>query len=372
MSNIEKKYVDYAGLSAFQTLSANLMDAKISAMETFTGATSSSDGESGLVPAPEQGDQEKFLRGDGEWAAVSGAVTGVKGSSEQSYRSGYVEISKSDIGLGNVGNFLAVSTEANQGLDSTKQANARTNIGAGTSNFSGSYNDLTDKPTIPTVNNATLKIQKNGVDVKTFTANASTDVTANIEVPTKVSELTNDSGYITDAGVTGVKGNSESSYRTGQVNITATNIGLGNVGNFLAVSTVASQGLTDTQKTAARANIGLGTAAVKDVPSSGNASTSQVVMGDDSRLTDSRNAKDVSAWAKAATKPTYTASEVGAIATSAKGAANGVASLDSSTKIPVAQMPAAVKTTFIGTTAAWNALSSSSKAAYSMVVLTDD
>ena len=34
-----------------------------------------------------------------------------------------------------------------------------------------------------------------------------------------------------NSGVTGVKGNSESSYRTGQVNLTATNIGLGNVEN---------------------------------------------------------------------------------------------------------------------------------------------
>lgn len=55
----------------------------------------------------------------------------------------------------------------------------------------------------------------------------------------------------------------------------------------------------------------LGTAAAKDVPVSGNASTTQVVMGNDTRLTDARNAADVSAWAKAATKPTYTASEVG-------------------------------------------------------------
>ena len=62
---------------------------------------------------------------------------------------------------------------------------------------SGSYNDLSNKPTIPTVNNATLKIQKNGTDVKTFTANASSDVTCNITVPTKVSELTNDSVFIT-------------------------------------------------------------------------------------------------------------------------------------------------------------------------------
>ena len=68
------------------------------------------------------------------------------------------------------------------------------------SNISLSANDvgaLPDSTVIPTVNNATLTIQKNGTTVKTFTANASTDVTANITVPTKVSDLTNDSGFIT-------------------------------------------------------------------------------------------------------------------------------------------------------------------------------
>lgn len=55
----------------------------------------------------------------------------------------------------------------------------------------------------------------------------------------------------------------------------------------------------------------LGTASKKDVATSGNASTTQVVMGNDTRLTDARKASDVSAWAKASTKPTYTASEVG-------------------------------------------------------------
>lgn len=63
--------------------------------------------------------------------------------------------------------------------------------------FSGSYNDLSDKPTIPTVNNATLTIQKNSTNVATFTANASSNVTANISVPTKTSDITNDSGYLT-------------------------------------------------------------------------------------------------------------------------------------------------------------------------------
>ena len=37
---------------------------------------------------------------------------------------------------------------------------------------------------IPTVNNATLTIQKNGTNVATFTANSSKDVTANITIPT--------------------------------------------------------------------------------------------------------------------------------------------------------------------------------------------
>lgn len=43
-----------------------------------------------------------------------------------------------------------VSTNASQGLSDTEKANARANIGAGTSSFSGSYTDLTNKPSIPT------------------------------------------------------------------------------------------------------------------------------------------------------------------------------------------------------------------------------
>lgn len=42
---------------------------------------------------------------------------------------------------------------------------------------------------IPTVNNGTLTIQKNGTNVQTFTANQSSSVTANITVPTKASDV---------------------------------------------------------------------------------------------------------------------------------------------------------------------------------------
>lgn len=61
---------------------------------------------------------------------------------------------------------------------------------------SGSYNDLSNKPTIPTVNDATLTIQRNNANVGTFTANASSNKTINITVPTSTSDLTNDSGFI--------------------------------------------------------------------------------------------------------------------------------------------------------------------------------
>lgn len=67
------------------------------------------------------------------------------------------------------------------------------------------YNDLTNKPTIPSVGNGTLTIQKNGTKIDTFTANATADKTINITVPTKLSNLTDDvvSGkYLSLAGGT--------------------------------------------------------------------------------------------------------------------------------------------------------------------------
>lgn len=55
---------------------------------------------------------------------------------------------------------------------------------------SGSYNDLTNKPTIPdAANNATLTIKKNGTAVGTFTADADTNVDINITVPTTASDV---------------------------------------------------------------------------------------------------------------------------------------------------------------------------------------
>ena len=76
-------------------------------------------------------------------------------------------------------------------------ANAEVNVQADwneTNSTSDAY--IQNKPTIPTVNDATLTIQKNGTSIGTFTANASSNVTVNVEVPTKTSDLTNDSGFL--------------------------------------------------------------------------------------------------------------------------------------------------------------------------------
>lgn len=86
--------------------------------------------------------------------------------------------------LGNDPNFATtMATELGKKANTANLATVAT---------SGSYNDLSNTPTIPSVGNATLTIQKNGTSAGTFTANATTDKTINIIVPTKVSELTDD------------------------------------------------------------------------------------------------------------------------------------------------------------------------------------
>lgn len=68
--------------------------------------------------------------------------------------------------------------------------------------YDGSSHTIAYTSDIPTVNNATLTIQKNGSNVATFTANASSNVTANIEVPNTVSSVSSSS---TNADAVGAK-----------------------------------------------------------------------------------------------------------------------------------------------------------------------
>ena len=91
------------------------------------------------------------------------------------------------------------SVSGSAGSGKTLTAFSQTNgvVSATFGNISITKSQVSDFPTIPTVNNATLTIQKNGTTVKTFTANASSNVTANITVPTDTGDLTNGAGYIT-------------------------------------------------------------------------------------------------------------------------------------------------------------------------------
>ena len=114
----------------------------------------------------------------------------------------------------------AVKTTA-QSLTDAQKTQARTNIGAGTSSFSGSYNDLTNKPSIPT----------------------------------KTSEIDNDSGYITSAGAPVQSVNS----KTGAVTLAAADVSaVGLSGNDTITGTKTFSG-------AVKMNGGV------DIKSSGNA-----------------------------------------------------------------------------------------------------
>ena len=167
-------------------------------------------GGGGLTPTWTAGSIINFIYDDapedGAWIMQtnSGNIVELQGGMDQMQNT-MGQIQEGFIGINNRITQLEgtpwVSYER-QELTTTQKTQARTNIGAGTSSFSGSYTDLTNKPTIPTVNNATLTIQKNGSNVATFTANALSNATANITVPTKVSDLIDSGNYATQTWVT--------------------------------------------------------------------------------------------------------------------------------------------------------------------------
>lgn len=115
-------------------------------------------------------------------------------TSELTNDSGY--ITANDVPVksvdGATGNVVtnAVKTTA-QTLTDTQKQQARTNIGAGTSSFDGDYNSLTNKPTIPT------KTSQLNNDSGFITDAALTGYAKTTDIPTKTSQLENNSNYIT-------------------------------------------------------------------------------------------------------------------------------------------------------------------------------
>ena len=132
------------------------------------------------------------------------------------------------------------------GSDSEKLSSS--DVGAAA--LSNNYNDLDNLPTIPTVNDATLTIQKNGVDVQTFTANASSNVTANITVPTKTSDLTNDSDFVVSSNLATVATSGDYGDLSNKPSIPTNTSDLTNDSNFVDTSNSAvASGITSAKVT---------------------------------------------------------------------------------------------------------------------------
>ena len=102
--------------------------------QPMTAASASADGAAGLVPKPAAGANTKFLRGDATWQAITATT----------------------VGLGNVGNYKAVSVTASQGLTSDEQTAARGNIGLGTAAVKGITDSSSASP-ISTGTNVTTE-----------------------------------------------------------------------------------------------------------------------------------------------------------------------------------------------------------------------
>ena len=116
---------------------------------------------------------------------VSG--TNIKTINNQSViGSGNIEINSGVWGniTGDISNQSDLQTALNAKADITSLATVAT---------TGSYNDLSNKPTIGT---GTITIKKNGETIDSFGLNQTSSQNINISVPTKVSDLTNDSGFI--------------------------------------------------------------------------------------------------------------------------------------------------------------------------------
>lgn len=167
----------------------------------------------------------------------------------------------------------AVKTTAQTLTDIQKQQ-ARTNIGAGTSSFDGDYNSLTNKPTIPT------KTSQLTNDSDFITDAALTGYAKTTDIPTKTSQLENDSHYITanEAPVTSVNS------KTGAVQLNASDVGA--LPDTTVIPTKTSQldndsgFITSAPVTSVNTKIGAVTLSASDVGAQPTITVNGIIKGD--------------------------------------------------------------------------------------------
>lgn len=184
-------------------------------------------------------------------------------------------------------------------------------------------------PTYPTVNNSTITIQKNGTTVDTFTTNQSSAKTINITMAKADVGLGNVPNVATDDQTPTV---TEATTRANLASGDTLKTIVGKIKKFFSdLKTVAFTGsysdLTD-KPTIPSAQVQSDwnqttTTAVDYIKNKPTIPAAQIQSDWNQTTTTAKDyiknkptsmpASDVSAWAKAANKPTYTASEVGAI-----------------------------------------------------------
>lgn len=151
-----------------------------------------------------------------QWDAINSAITSTKVGNYDTHIANTNNphgVTKAQVGLGNVGNFLAVSTAANQGLTDTQKSNARANIGAGT--YSKPTNGIPSidmesavQTSLGLADTALQAIDTaKGSHYTTYSASGPT-VTASTDTTTKKTTLTFDymAGKVGDTGPTGPTG----------------------------------------------------------------------------------------------------------------------------------------------------------------------
>lgn len=166
-----------------------------------------------------------YWTANAKWDVLTGvAVLGVKGESEALYQTGYVVITKESIGLDKVEN--KTSREILDGLTATDVTNALGYIpgseDGGVTGVKGGNETEYRK--------GNVNITKENIGLGSVENKSSEDIRAEITAE----NIENALGYVPGSGsgnVTGVKGEAEETYRSGNVNIAKSDIGLGNVDN---------------------------------------------------------------------------------------------------------------------------------------------